>query len=311
MPQPETLFCLGYGYTAEALARRLRAQGFAVRGTTRSEEKAGAMRAEGLGARVWRDAFDPAWLDGATHILVSTPPDDGGCPAFRAASEAIARRRRDIAWIGYLSTNGVYGDHGGAWVDETSPLKPSSERARRRVRAEADWAGSGAAFDLPLIIFRLPGIYGPGRSALDTVREGNAKRVFKEGQVFSRMHADDIAAALSASMANPRLFDLYNLADDEPAPPQDVVEYACGLLGADPPPLVPLEEADLSDMAKGFYADNKRVSNRRMKEALGVTLKYPTYREGLKAIFEAEANCAVGRGSPRQFRPRHSEREGS
>lgn len=284
------IFMLGYGYTARALMKRLRADGgWSFAGATRSEEKAAAMRAEGVEARIWGEGgFEPAWLDDATHILISTPPNEEGCPAFRAASDEIAKRREDIAWIGYLSTNGVYGDHGGAWVNETSALKPTTDRARRRIRAEADWAGLAAAFALPLIIFRLPGIYGPGRSAFDTVRAGKAKRVYKEGQVFSRMHVDDIAAALAASMAKPRLHDLYNLADDEPAPPQDVVEYACKLLGVDPPPLTPLEDADLSDMAKSFYADNKRVSNKRIKEALGVKLQYPTYREGLEAIFETE-----------------------
>ena len=182
---------------------------------------------------------------------------------------------------------GVYGDHDGAFVDETSDLKPTTDRARARIAAEADWAGLGVAWSLPLIIFRLPGIYGPGRSALETVRAGKARRIVKEGQVFNRMHVDDIAAALAASMENPRIHDLYNLADDEPAPPQDVIEYACTLLDVAPPPLTPLEDADLSDMAKSFYSDNKRVSNARMKEALGVTLQYPTYREGLDALFKA------------------------
>lgn len=285
----KTLFCFGYGYTAKALARRLRGEGFEVRGTTQSNEKAAEMRDDGVDALIWNGAaFNPEWLDGATHILVSIPPDDRGCPAFLAASNAIARNRESIRWIGYLSTNGVYGDHGGAWVDENSNLYPSTERARRRILAEADWAALGANFDLPLIVFRLPGIYGPGRSALDAVRAGKARRVFKQGQVFSRMHVDDIAAALAVSMEKPRAHDLYNLADDEPAPPQDVVEYACGLLGVAPPPLVPLEDSDLSETAKSFYADNKRVSNARMKQALGATLRYPTYREGLKAILEAE-----------------------
>jgi nucleoside-diphosphate-sugar epimerase len=145
-----------------------------------------------------------------------------------------------------------------------------------------------AKHQLPLIIFRLPGIYGPGRSALDSVRAGRAKRIYKEGQVFSRMHVDDIASALAASIGEPHLHQLYNLADDEPAPPQDVIDYACQLLGVEPPPLIPLEEAQLSSMAKSFYADNKRVSNERMKTALGVKLRYPTYREGLDAILHGE-----------------------
>ena len=285
----KTLFCFGYGYTAQALARRLRPDGWRMIGTTRSPEKAEGMRAEGVAAYLWNSgAFDSQWLDGANALLVSVSPNEQGCPAFRAAHEAIAARRDALTWIGYLSTNGVYGDHKGAWVDEDSNLYPTTERAKRRIRAEADWASFGAEFALPVIIFRLPGIYGPGRSALDTVRAGKARRIYKEGQVFSRMHVSDIAATLAASMNKPDAHDLYNLADDEPAPPQDVVEYACNLLDVEPPPLTPLEEAELSDMGRSFYADNKRVSNKRMKEALGVKLAYPTYREGLKAIANLE-----------------------
>lgn len=282
------LFCLGYGYTGQALARRLRAENWRVAGTTTSPDKAERMSTEGVTARLWGDeGVDPTWLDEATAILISTPPGEDGCPALNAAGDAIARRRERIGWIGYLSTNGVYGDHDGAWVDEDSALLGNSARAKRRIKAEADWRALADEHDLPLVIFRLPGIYGRGRSALDTVRAGNAKRIYKEGQVFSRMHVDDIAAALEAGMNNPRAHDLYNLADDEPAPPQDVVEYACNLLGVEPPPLTPIEDADLSPMGRSFYADNKRVSNARMKDALLPALTYPTYREGLKAIFRA------------------------
>lgn len=282
------LFCLGYGYTAAALTGRLKQDSWQIAGTTTSQAKAAEMEKQGVVAHLWKgDGFDPVWLDDATAILISTPPDKNTCPSFRAASDAITQRHEAIKWIGYLSTNGVYGNHDGGVVDETSNLKPTTDRAKARIAAEADWAGLGVAWSLPLIIFRLPGIYGPGRSALETVRTGKARRIFKEGQVFSRMHVDDIAAALSASMENPRVHDLYNLADDEPAPPQDVVEYACKLLGVEPPPLTPLEDADLFDMAKSFYRDNKRVSNARMKQALGVTLLYPTYREGLDALFNA------------------------
>lgn len=285
------LFCLGYGYTADALARRLQGQvsdqGWRIAGTTTSPDKAENMTRDGVTARLWADDdFDPAWLDEAAALLVSTPPGEDGCPALAAAGAAIAERRKHVRWIGYLSTNGVYGDHDGAWVDEESALLGSSARAKRRIKAEADWRALAETHDLPLIIFRLPGIYGPGRSALDTVRAGKAKRIYKEGQIFSRMHVGDIAAALEASMEKPRAYGVYNLADDEPAPPQDVVEFACGLLGVEPPPLTPIEDADLSPMAKSFYADNKRVSNARMKEALLPALAFPTYREGLRGIFE-------------------------
>lgn len=282
------LFCFGYGYTAAALARRLKPQGWTIAGTTRSPEKARAMTIEGVRAHIWEGGvFDTAWFDNVTAILVSAAPGETGCPAYQAAHEAISARREALTWIGYLSTNGVYGDHNGAWVDEDSDLFPTTERARRRIRAEADWASLSAEQALPITIFRLPGIYGPGRSAIDTVRAGKAKRIYKEGQVFSRMHVDDIAGALAASLEGPQVHDLYNLADDEPAAPQDVVEYACKLLGVAPPPLVPLEDVNLSEMGKSFYADNKRVSNKRMKEALGITLTYPSYREGLEAIFKS------------------------
>jgi nucleoside-diphosphate-sugar epimerase len=220
--------------------------------------------------------------------LVSTPPTENGCPALNTIKAAASNTKLGVKWLAYLSTNGVYGNHDGAWVDETSELRATSVRATRRAAAENAWRAFADQFDLPLIIFRLPGIYGPGRSAIDSIREGKAKRIYKKGQVFSRMHVDDIASALAASMERPGAYDLYNLADNEPAPPQDVVEYACQLLGVEPPPLVSIEDANLSDMAKSFYADSKRVSNKRMKETLGVTLQYPSYREGLKAILAAE-----------------------
>lgn len=279
------LFCLGLGYTARFFAGRLAAKGWRISGTTRSPEKAEALQRSAMTARLWGDqGFDAKWLDGVDAVLISTPPGEEGCPAYIAAADAIAERAGKFRWIGYLSTNGVYGDHDGGWVSEESELRATSSRALRRIKAEADWLGLARTHDLPLTVFRLPGIYGPGRSALATVRAGKARRIYKEGQVFSRMHVVDIATALEASMDRPRLHDVYNLADDEPAPPQDVIEYACKLLGIAPPPLTPIEEAGLSDMAKSFYADNKRISNQRMKDALGVTLTFPTYREGLDSI---------------------------
>lgn len=284
MPE-KRLLCLGFGYTARIFSLRLRKKGWIIAGTTRSQEKAEALSRDGVEAIMWEgDNVEASWLNGAAALLISTPPGENGCPAFNAAAAAVAAQSKQWRWIGYLSTNGVYGDHHGGWVTEDSELLATSERSCRRIEAEAQWRALARQNDLPLIVFRLPGIYGPGRSALDTVREGKAKRIFKEGQVFSRMHVEDIAATLDATMKKPRIHDLYNLADDEPAPPQDVVEYACKLLGVEPPPLVPIEDANLSPMAKSFYADNKRVSNRRMKDALGVRLKFPTYREGLDAI---------------------------
>jgi nucleoside-diphosphate-sugar epimerase len=188
------------------------------------------------------------------------------------------------AWVGYLSTTGVYGDRAGGWVDEASALTPAGERGRRRVAAEAGWRALG----LPLHIFRLAGIYGPGRSALDSVRAGKAQRIDKPGQVFSRIHVDDIAAVLDASIARPYPGAIYNVCDDDPAPPQDVIAYACALLGRAPPPLVPFDQAALSPMARSFYGESKRVSNRRIKDELGVRLRFPDYRAGLDALAAAD-----------------------
>lgn len=285
------LLCLGYGFTAQALARRLAPEDWSIAGTTRDAGKADALREQGIEALVWDGGnFQAGWLDDVSALLISAPPGPQGCPALFDLHDALANGRgARLDWIGYLSTNGVYGDHAGAWVDETSELRAGSPRALRRVAAESEWRALARAEALPLTVFRLPGIYGPGRSALDTVRAGTAQRVIKPGQVFSRMHVDDIAAALAASMAGPHAFDLYNLADDEPAPPHDVITYACALLGVEPPPETAFEDADLSEMARSFYADNKRVSNRRMKETLLPALACPTYREGLRAILAAEA----------------------
>jgi nucleoside-diphosphate-sugar epimerase len=277
------LFCLGLGYTALALARRLRPAGWQIAGTCREPDKAAAFRADGIEAMVADRAHPPAdpdrHLAGATHILASVPPDAAGDPALDLWGAAIARHQ-GLAWLGYLSTTGVYGDRDGGWVDESSALSPTGERGQRRVEAEAGWRALGR----PIHLFRLAGIYGPGRSALDTVRAGRAQRVVKPGQVFSRVHVEDIAQTLAASIATPRAGAAYNVCDDNPAPPDEVIAYACELLGVAPPPPVPFEQAQLSAMAQSFYADNKRVSNRLIKEELGVRLAYPDYRAGLRAL---------------------------
>ncbi len=282
------ILCLGCGYTARAFAANRQRAGWRVAGTTRSAERAEALRAAGIAPVIWDGALPEDAVHGASAILVSTPPDEDGCPALAALGRAPREALAGVRWIGYLSTNGVYGDHGGAWVDETSALNATSARGRRRIEAEKGWAAFRDGVDAQIVIFRLPGIYGPGRSAFDAIRAGTAKRIYKEGQVFSRAHVDDIAAALAASLDNPSAGDLFNIADDAPAPPQDVTAYACEILGAPIPPLTPLEDADLSEMGRSFYADNKRVSNARMKARLGVKLQYPTYREGLRAILAAE-----------------------
>ena len=286
--ETRTLFCIGLGYTARAFARSLK--GWRIIGTTRDAARADAIAGAGDGIEpmVWNSGA-VALPAGVDAILISTPPNEIGCPALAGFSESIAARGRELRWIGYLSSNGVYGDHGGKLADEEARLLTSTPRGKRRIRAEADWASFAVSYALPLVIFRLPGIYGPGRSAIDALRAGEAKRIVKKGQVFSRAHVDDIAAVLRASLENPAAADLFNVADDEPAPPQDVVAYAAELLGVRPPPEVAFEDAALSDMARSFYAENKRVSNARMKERLGVALRYPTYREGLKAILAAQA----------------------
>ena len=290
-----SLFCFGFGYTARALADRITPKGATITGTTTATEKAEAMAKTGVMARIWTgDDFDKRWLEYTNALLISVPPGEPGCPVYLAAHKAILDRRDQWQWIGYLSTNGVYGDHAGAWVNETSALHATSDRAKRRILAENQWLDLAANSELPVSIFRLPGIYGPGRSPLDTVKSGKARRIFKAGQVFNRMHVGDIAAVLEAAIVQPGQHNIYNLADDHPSPPQDVIEYASKLLNQPPPPLIPIEDADMSPMAKSFYADNKRVSNKRMKEALGVSLQYPTYREGLKAIADTISRDDLG-----------------
>ncbi len=288
-PQPTPrLFCFGLGYSAQALARRLRARGWAVAGTTRGETA--ALRAEGYEVFVFERARPlaelAAELAGTSHLLVSVPPDEAGDPVAELHGDDIAACR-SLAWAGYLSTTGVYGDRAGGWVDEDSKLAPTSERARRRVAAERAWLDLHQTAGLPLHVFRLAGIYGPGRSALDQVRAGTARRIHKPGQVFSRLHVEDIARVLEASIARPDPGRVYNLCDDAAAPPAEVIACACELLGVAPPPLLSFEAAELSAMARSFYRDNKRVSNRRIKEELGVALAYPDYKIGLEAILEA------------------------
>ena len=220
-----------------------------------------------------------ATLAGTTHLLVSIPPDQTADPVLRAHGRDLLRLP-ELRWVGYLSTTAVYGDTDGDWVGEADPARPTQARARRRVAAEGDWLASG----LPVHVFRLAGIYGFGRNQLEQLRAGTARRIVKPGQVFGRVHVDDIAQTLLASMTRPNPGAIYNVVDDEPAPPQDVVAFAAELLGIDPPPEEPFEAADLSPMAASFYADNRRVANDRIKKELGVRLAFPSYREGLRAL---------------------------
>lgn len=282
------LFCFGFGYTARALANRL--AGWRVSGTARSPEIAATLTAEGPAALPFARgrALPQGALAGITHILAAIPPEAEGDPVLDLHGADIATLS-GLAWVGYLSTTGVYGDRGGAWVDESAPLAPTGARGRRRIAAEAGWLRLWRERGVPVHVFRLAAIYGPGRSPFAALRAGTARRIAKPGQVFSRIHIEDLAAVLVASIAKPRPGAVYNVCDDAPAPPADVIAYAAELLGLPPPPLVPFAEAGLSPMAESFYADNKRVANALIKRELGIRLLYPDYRAGLAAILAAEA----------------------
>lgn len=286
-PAAPRLFCFGLGYTAEAMARHVMARGWRVAGTTRSPDKAARLSALGIETFIFnhgQSLSDPAAaLAGTTHLLVSVPADAEGDPVADRHGAQIAAIPK-LAWAGYLSTTGVYGNRNGGWVDEDSELLPTGERGRMRVAAERAWLDLRRREGLPIHIFRLAGIYGPGRNALESVKAGIAKRINKPGQVFSRIHVEDILRVLMASIAKPHPGRIYNVCDDNPAPPAEVIDYACGLLDVPPPALVPLEEAQLSPMGRSFYRDNKRVSNSRIKEELAVDLRYPDYRAGLVAL---------------------------
>ena len=289
------LLSIGHGYSASALGRLLRDRGWRVIGTTRSAEKAARLSSEGVEARVWPGTDLTDDLAASTHLLSSVAPAAGGDPVVGALGEAIAATAPQLAWAGCLSTTGVYGDHAGGWVDETTPLTPSTVRGQARVEAEAAWRALAARSGLPLHIFRLAGIYGPGRGPFEKVRDGTARRIVKPGQVFSRIHVDDIAQVLAASMARPNPGAVYTLCDAAPAPPEDVLAYAAELLGLPPPPEVPYDQAEMSEMARSFYAESKRVRNDRIKTELGVRLQYPDYRAGLDALLAAEAEPRGGR----------------
>jgi len=278
------LLSFGHGFSAQALARLLLPRGWQITGTTRSPDKAAALSRTGIAAHVWPGCDLRDALQRATHLLISTAPDGTGDPVLAALADDIAKAAPHLAWVGYLSTTGVYGNHDGGWVDETTPLTPGTRRGRHRVLAESQWQALAAQTGLPLHIFRLAGIYGPGRGPFAKVRDGTARRIIKPDQVFSRIHADDIAQVLAASIDRPNPGAIYNLCDDDPAPPEDVIAHAAILLGLPVPPAVPFNEAEMTPMARSFYAESKRVDNTRIKTELGVTLLYPDYRSGLEAL---------------------------
>ncbi|MCC6863694.1 MAG: SDR family oxidoreductase [Rhodobacteraceae bacterium] len=277
----KTLLSIGHGYSASALARHLLPQGWRIIGTTRSAAKVEKLRAEGIEPLLLPGSLENA-ISQATHILSSVAPDDNGDPILRDHGTELAAAHPE--WAGYLSTTAVYGDHQGGWVDETTPLTPTTRRGASRVQAETEWATLG----LPLHIFRLAGIYGPGRGPFEKVRDGTAHRIIKPGQIFSRIHVEDIALVLASSIAHPNVGAIYNLCDDDPAPPEDVIGHAATLLGLPLPPAIPYDQADMTPMARSFYAESKRVQNNRIKSELGISLIYPTYREGLAALLADE-----------------------
>ena len=281
------LIVLGLGYSGAAVARAAVAAGWTVCGTIRA---AGGSRSDPTRVDVLAfDAAAPA-LASATHLLATAPPGEAGDPVLARYGAAIAGAPA-LRWIGYLSSTGVYGDRGGAWVDEDTPPAPTSDRSRRRLAAEQQW--SGLADRLPVDIFRLAGIYGPGRSPFDAIRAGTARRVDKPGQMFGRIHRDDIAVAVLAAAAQERTpgARILNLADDLPAENAAVVEEAASLLGVPPPPMLAYAEAErqMSQIGRSFWAENRRVSSAKTKAALGLSWRYPTYREGLRAILLEES----------------------
>lgn len=290
---PDKLFCFGYGYVAQALAETLKAKdaGWKIAGTTRDMDKLRTLKKQGVSMYMFDDDHpldDPfIALEGVTHLLLSIPPSDNGDPAFLQHADDLLRID-SLKWIGLLSTTGIYGDRDGGWVDEESEIRPTSKRGSRRALAEAEWLSLKSSWNAPVHVFRLAGIYGPGRSALDAVRAGHSRRIDKPGHAFNRVHIDDIVQVLTASMEKPHPGRIYNVADDKASPSHEVIAYACSLLGIPISPLIPFDTVDQAPIARSFYLDNKRVDNRRIKDELDVTLKYPGFEDGLKACLDAE-----------------------
>ncbi|MCK5383962.1 MAG: SDR family oxidoreductase [Alphaproteobacteria bacterium] len=293
------LFCFGHGYTCDYLGYELMHAGasrsfpvsWTLAGTTRDPEKKRELSARGIKTYIFdfnTPVPDPLYmLRDVTHILISTPPSDLGDTSYLMHAQDIINLPR-LEWVGYLSTTGSYGDRNGGWVDETTEPRPTTKRGSRRFRAEEQWLSLYEQHGIPVHIFRLAGIYGLGRSALDSVRSGIARRIDKSGHAFSRVHVEDIVQVLIASMHKPKPGEIYNVCDDCPVPSHEVIDYACRLVGIDSPPLIPFEDADLVPMTRSFYAENKRVRNNKIKNELGITLKYPDYKSGLHGCLEAE-----------------------
>lgn len=275
------LLSFGHGYSARALAKRLVPEGWHIVGTTRSADKMDAIAATGVEPLLWPGNDMSALISEFPNVLISAGPGPDGDPVLHSLAQAFRQAASSMRWVGYLSTTGVYGNHDGGWVDEQTPLTPSTKRGQARVEAEQAWQSIA---DLPLHIFRLAGIYGPERGPFAKVRSGTARRIIKENQVFSRIHVDDIALGLELSMASPCAGEIFNMCDDDPAPPEDVIGHAAELLGLPLPPAIPIDQADMTPMARSFYAESKRVRNDHIKQALGWSPIYPDYRAGLGAM---------------------------
>lgn len=288
----------GYGYSAAGLRRRLEPAGWRFLATARTPEKQAAAEAEGVSARLWEEADLDEILGEEAALLISAAPRETGLdPVLARWGEALGRRAGRVRWLGYLSTTSVYGDWDGAWVDEDSELRAHSARGLARVKAEEAWLELQRRTGLPVHVFRLSGIYGPGRGPFEKLRSGRTITPVRPGQVFGRIHVEDIARALSASLHKPNPGRVYNVTDDWPCPPEEAMAAAARLLGRPTPPEVPVEAAGLSEMGREFYSENKRVSNRRIKAELGISWACPSYREGFAAILAAEeaAGPAMGR----------------
>jgi len=284
----QSIVIFGFGYTAICLAKKLATLNVKIMGTSRDSSKHGHYHEAGFELVDFTETAIVPHIQSATHILITAPPSAAGDPVLANFAAILAARGSQIGWLGYLSSTGVYGDHQGRWVDESSASIGLSQQSQLRLQAENAWTAFAMAHRLPLHIFRIAGIYGPKRNALTRLAAGKQETVYKEGHFFSRIHVEDIASTLLASMNNPLAGAIYNIADDEPAPSEQIDEYASRLLNIPAPKRVPFALADLSPMANDFYTHNRRVSNKKIKQELLVTLKFPTYREGLTHLLQSE-----------------------
>ncbi|MGI9355772.1 MAG: SDR family oxidoreductase [Rhizobiaceae bacterium] len=296
------ILIFGAGFSGRHIGNACATAGATVAGTTRSKENFSYLESADVQPLLFDyETVTPHLrhvLAETTHLVISiapprqeysTMPDQTVDPVLLAlGNSSLAEIAPGLRWIGYLSTVGVYGDHDGAWINEEAPVNPTSERSRQRVRAEDEWQAVSDRAGIPLAIFRLSGIYGPGRNALATARMGKARRLIKKGQVFNRIHVSDIAAAVKTAARN-ETGGTFNITDDEPAPPQDVVKFAHDLMGRRPPPEIDFETADLSPMARSFYGENKRVSNEKSKSVLGLEYDWPNYRTALRRMWEEDS----------------------